>query len=62
MFQRISFYLFRNNKFEEKGVGGLKLFKDNGEQETKLAKKLAHFSAHLLKDFILINLFEDISI
>ena len=47
MFQRISFYLFRNNKFEEKGVGGLKLFKDNGEQEKKLAKKLALVSAHL---------------
>ena len=39
MFQRISFYLFRNNKFEEKGVGGLKLFKDNGEQ-VKTCKKV----------------------
>ena len=38
MFQRISFYLFRNNKFEEKGVGGLKLFKDNGEQENTCKK------------------------
>ena len=47
MFQRISFYLFRNNKFEEKGVGGLKLFKDNGEQEKNLQKKLAQVSAHL---------------
>ena len=39
MFQRISFYLFWNNKFEEKGVGGLKLFKDNGEQ-VKTCKKV----------------------